>query len=519
VVSRESLWEIIGRRARETPRENLIVEADGSAITYGDAVGIIPEWADRLGAPPGRVARRVGAVAPNSASLHLLRLACGQAGAVFVALNPLLKGLLLRDAIVRSALTDLVVSPETAAGVAAIRAELPAGLATHVLDGGTFRTGPGPLTQRGKAAERDPRGSQILLYTSGTTGPAKPVRLTSRSILSYASRHFGDHEPAWTPGAGYYSPWHPAHVLGAVALDVAVIRGLTLVVRRKFSQGSFWPDVLAHDCEATTLVTVADDIWAQRASWQSRNPLRLMGMSPLVADVPGFERYFGVEVVSVYGMTEVGTALAARSPADSRVTGWPVRGYQCRLVDVPGIEAVAGRTSRIGELIVRPDFGTSEYDQAVEPGTGGWEDGWFHTGDLFTEFEGAYSFVGRIKDSIRRHGRNISAVDLESAVRALSEVADCACVGVQDPDPGGRPVADEEIRVFVVARPGRVIDPERFVSRLAECLPAFMLPRYVDVVPELPSTFSGKVSRQALRLLPVRTSTYDRKRLVSLRGT
>jgi len=526
VIPHESLWDVIGRGARETPHRHMIVEADGSAITYRDALEVVLNWSAGLGQQPGQVARRVAAVLPNSASVYLLRLACGQAGVTFLALNPLLEGSVLRDAIVRSAVTDLVVSRETAGSLTAIRGELPPGLVVHTLEGDgdsdTLRTksyGCAHPGSPGDLAEHPPEGSQVVLYTSGTTGPAKPVRLSSRSIQSYATNLFGGQEPAWTPDAGYYSPWHPGHVLGAVALDVAVLRGLTLVLRRKFSRSTFWADIISYHCEATTLVAVAGDLRAHGEPWQGRNPLRLVGMSPLVEDVRDFERYFGVEVVSLYGMTEVGTALTARSPADSRITGWPVPGYQCRLVEIPGVDAVASRAGRVGELVVRPGFVTSEYDLGGEPATGGWEDGWFHTGDLFAEIGGAYSFVGRIKDSIRRHGRNISADDLESVVRTLPGVADCACVGVSGPHPAGRPATDDEIRIFVITRPDAVLDPERLMARMAECLPAFMLPRYLDIVPDLPRTLSGKVSRQALRQVPLGSETYDRKRPAELRTT
>ena len=506
----EPIWEIIARRARETPQRNLIVEADGSTVTYGDARQIVLGWAAVLDDQLGRDARRVGVVLPNDASPYLLRLACGQAGITFLALNPLLKGHLLRDAIVRAAVTDLVVSRETEDSVTAACAGLAAGPAVHRLDGRTFLPRTGDSGAREKLAGR-PGCGQVVLYTSGTTGPAKPVRLTSATVQSYARTLFGDEEPEWAPDAGYYSPWHPAHVLGAVALDVAVVRGLALVLRRKFSRSHFWSDIVAHHCEATTLVTVADDIWAHREPGQAGNPMKVVGMSPLVGNVRDFERYFGVTVVSVYGMTELGNVLTARSPADSRITGWPVQGYQVRLVDVPGIGVETSRAGRVGELVVRPDQVTSEYELEGEAVTRAWRDGWFYTGDLFTEFEGAYTFIGRIKDSIRRHSRNISAADLEDAIRLLDGVADCACVGVSPPDAGGRPAADDEIRVFVVAQPGAVIDPGPFLARLAERLPAFMLPRYLDVVRDLPHTLSGKVSRQALRTVPIGPATYDRK--------
>lgn len=526
-----SLWETIADRAQATPDDVLIVEAEGRSYSYAEVQATSLRWAAGLARAGPVGSGRVAVILPNQGALYLLRLACGQAGLVFAAINPLLRGKSLADALRRSSITDVVVSPETATAVADVRAELATPVRIHLLDGERLHVADGPATPRpgdpaptadepapmphGVLQLPDPEHTHTIVYTSGTSGPAKPVRLTASVLQLYARTLFDDAGRPWTAGAGYYNPWHPAHILGAVALDAAVTRGLVLVLRRKFHQEKLWADVRRHDCRLAVLISVAAEVWAGRHPDQADNPLEVVGMSPLIDSIRDFERCFGVEAVSIYGMTEIGTVLTAHSPASSRTTGRPVPGYECRLESVPGIEPGPDPFGgRLGELVVRPMTTTSEYESAGGPAASGWSDGWFHTGDLFTETAGTYSFVGRIKDSIRRHGRNISAVDVEEEVRGIDQVSDCVCVGVPAPGPTGRAGDDEDIRLFVVPQAGGTIDPATLAEHLAGQLPPFMLPRYFDVIDELPRTLNGKLSRQALRQLPIGPRTYDRKQLL-----
>jgi crotonobetaine/carnitine-CoA ligase len=526
-----SLWETIADRAQATPDDVLIVEAEGRSYSYAEVQATSLRWAAGLARAGPVGSGRVAVILPNQGALYLLRLACGQAGLVFAAINPLLRGKSLADALRRSSITDMVVSPETAPAVADVRAELATPVRIHLLDGERLHVADGPATPRpgdpaptadepapmphGVLQLPDPEHTHTIVYTSGTSGPAKPVRLTASVLQLYARTLFDDAGRPWTAGAGYYNPWHPAHILGAVALDAAVTRGLVLVLRRKFHQEKLWADVRRHDCRLAVLISVAAEVWAGRHPDQADNPLEVVGMSPLIDSIRDFERCFGVEAVSIYGMTEIGTVLTAHSPASSRTTGRPVPGYECRLESVPGIEPGPDPFGgRLGELVVRPMTTTSEYESAGGPAASGWSDGWFHTGDLFTETAGTYSFVGRIKDSIRRHGRNISAVDVEEEVRGIDQVSDCVCVGVPAPGPTGRAGDDEDIRLFVVPQAGGTIDPATLAEHLAGRLPPFMLPRYFDVIDELPRTLNGKLSRQALRQLPIGPRTYDRKQLL-----
>ncbi|MFF3872214.1 class I adenylate-forming enzyme family protein [Streptomyces sp. NPDC001978] len=507
----DSLWRAIATRSAKAPDAPLIVEADGATYSNGRAAELVSRWGRTLRAVG--MGGRVATVLPNQAALHLLRMASGHAGLPFAALNPLLRGRMLADALLRTSASDIIVSAETAELVGEVQSLLPVTVRVHLLDGDeltmSVRRGGGSAPPFN--ADPDPDRTLAIVYTSGTSGPAKPVLLSASVLHLYGGTLFDDQDRTWPAGAGYYCPWHPAHILGAVALDTAVRRNLVLVLRRKFDHAAFWSDIRRHDCRLTVLVAVAADVWAARRPDQQRNPLELVGMAPLIPSLDEFERYFGVQTLSIYGMTEVGTVLVDRSPANCRTTGRPVPGYKCRLEPVPDLET---RAEKVGELVVRPVVPTSEYDTTNGPPLAVWHDGWFHTGDLFIEVDGSYSYIGRIKDCIRRRGRNISSADLEALIREISGVFDCACVGVSDAN--NPPGDDDDIRLFIQPAPGVELDVARVVEQSRRRLPWFMLPRYVDVVDELPRTPSGKLARGVLRQLPLGTQTYDRKQFSAL---
>jgi crotonobetaine/carnitine-CoA ligase len=513
----ESLLAFIEERSARDPHAPLIVEADGDTYSYGDAARLVHEWIAWFAQQRAVRPLRLGAILPNTAVTHLLRLAAAYAGVVFTSLNPMLSGKALMDALARSQVTDVVLPrrrngcPVDANAVLSGRRDE---FALHWCEAEHIEFVTAVVDPEAGPVPPPVRPCPTLVYTSGTSGPAKPVRLPAELMVTYGRLLFGDDVQHWQDG-GYYSPWHPAHVLGAVALEAAVQRGLTLVLRERFDLEAFWTDVVEHNCHLTVLISVADSVWSNRDKAPAANPLDVVGVSPALRDYRSFEDCFGVKVVNIYGMTELGTVLTSSPKGDRTLTGRPSRHYLCRIApfeDTP-IDIYSRpltKEHRVGELIVRPLGVTSSYEPGVDP-TSSWRDGWFHTGDLFIESGGEYRFVGRVKDSIRRNGRNISAQDLEDEIRVLPGVDQCVCVGYCDAGTVEEASRDDEIRLFVVPEtPGR-LNAESLVASLRERLSLYMLPRYVDIVSDLPRTDNGKLSRHTLRQMPLTPKTFDRK--------
>lgn len=176
-------------------------------------------------------------------------------------------------------------------------------------------------------------------------------------------------------------------------------------------------------------------------------------------------------------------------------------GFEARVVDVD-LSAVPDGTP--GELVVRTDrehaFATG-YLGEVEPEPGGWR----RTGDrVVREPDGWFRFVDRVKDCIRRRGENISSYEVETALCTHPDIAEAAAFPVPSD------LAEDEVMVAVVPGAGRSLDPAEVARHCAGELPGFAVPRYVDVVGELPLTETGKVRKSVLRDRGVTRGTWDR---------
>jgi crotonobetaine/carnitine-CoA ligase len=133
-----------------------------------------------------------------------------------------------------------------------------------------------------------------------------------------------------------------------------------------------------------------------------------------------------------------------------------------------------------------------------------WRGGWFHTGDAFRiDDDGNYYFVDRMNDAIRRRGENISSFEVEAAVAQHPAVRECAAIGVRT-EFGD----DEVMAVVIVSDPA--FAPSELLAFLDGRLPKFMLPRYVNVVAELPrNATTGRVRKSELRAAGVTLQTWD----------
>jgi crotonobetaine/carnitine-CoA ligase len=132
---------------------------------------------------------------------------------------------------------------------------------------------------------------------------------------------------------------------------------------------------------------------------------------------------------------------------------------------------------------------------------------WFHTGDLGRfDREGSLYYADRKKDAMRRRGENISSFEIEQALARYEPVAEVAVIGVPSE------LGEDDVMVYVVAKPGSDLDVVPFMDFCGEQLPYFAVPRYVEVCGELPKNAVGRVLKHELRALGVGDSAWDRDR-------
>jgi crotonobetaine/carnitine-CoA ligase len=120
-------------------------------------------------------------------------------------------------------------------------------------------------------------------------------------------------------------------------------------------------------------------------------------------------------------------------------------------------------------------------------------DGWLRTGDLVVDNgDETYTFVGRKKQVIRRRGENLSPTEVEAVLDGHPDVAESAVIGVPSE------LSEEDVKAFVIPAPGRTVDIAALRTFASEHLARFKVPRYFEVVDDLPHTATGRLAKHHL---------------------
>lgn len=481
--------------ARHGDRTFLTV--DGTRRTYAQTRTAAATMAGALAAQGCRPGDRVAALLSNRVEMIDLVLGCAWLGAVVVPLNTALHGRLLRHALRESEPQFLYVEPESAGRVAEV------GYAGRVWVAGTDDAPTAGAEPPLDAYPARPGDTAAVLFTSGTTGPSRGVRCPHAQFARWG-RNVAD-ALHLTADDTLYTCLPLFHTNALHTLAQAMTVGAHVVVDRRFSASRHWSR--AAETGATcvyVLGAMVPMLLAQPPGPGDRAHRAWRGLGP---GTPGalwevFRERFGVALVDGFGSTETNLVIGS-TPEDCRpgYMGVVRDGFGARVVDADFSPVPDGSP---GELLVRTDqehaFATG-YLGEPEPLPGSWR----RTGDrVVRDRDGWFRFVDRVKDCIRRRGENISSYEVESAVRGHPAIAEAAAFPVPSE------LAEDEVMVAVVASAGHVVDPADLARHCALELPAFAVPRYVDVVDALPLTETGKVRKGVLRERGVTDGTWDR---------
>ncbi|HEX5096586.1 MAG TPA: AMP-binding protein, partial [Acidimicrobiia bacterium] len=354
---------------------------------------------------------------------------------------------------------------------------------------------PEPIAPASRAAD----DLAVLLFTAGTAGPPKAAMLTHGSLLANLEQMQG--HPGLRIGADDVAlavlPWF--HVFGLnVVLNLSLLAGASCSLVQHFHPAETIRRI------GTDHVTVLAVVPAVLAAWVAHDDapadafanvrLCVSGAAALPRETAdAFERRFGLVVHQGYGLTEASpvvstTAVAARPRPDS--IGPPLPGVDVRLVDADGQDVLEGDA---GEVLVRGANVFAGYWGDEEATKQVLADGWLHTGDIaVADADGWLTLVERAKDVIIVSGFNVFPGEVEEAIGSHADVEDVAVIGEPHPRTG------ETVVAFVVPKPGADPDPVELLRHAGRRLARYKLPTRVDVVSELPRSFSGKLLRREL---------------------
>jgi crotonobetaine/carnitine-CoA ligase len=505
------LHRVLRRQADEVGDDVFIVSAD-RRLTFAEVDARAGELAGGLrsiGVAPGDT---VAVLMESCPEFVTLSFAVNRLGAVWVPTNVDFKGDWLRGSLHDSRARVLVVD----AGLLPRVVELGDGLTfEHVIvrdeTGALDLTGQGGAVPDVAAHYGD---TAAVLWTSGTTGRAKGVMQSHNAWLR------GAESGATTSGAREGDvlycclPMHNSAAWVAIVYR-ALVCGLPFGLDPRFSVADFWDRVRFYGATQTfTLGAMHVFLWQQpERPDDSENPVRVASCVPMPeALLEPFKRRFAIEqIYQGYGQSEVLGLLSrvddGRRRWSANTTGVPLPGIEVRLLSDDDLEVAVGE---VGEICVRPTEPYALFNGYFHDADATLRAGrnlWYHTGDLGRCNEaGEYFFFDRKADYIRYKGRSVSSFAVEATVTAHPAVSECAAYGVTSAELE----SEAEIKVDVVVQPGMGVKPDELARFVNDNAPHFLVPRYIELVGELPHTPTGRVQKYLVRRRGVTEATWDR---------
>ncbi|MBI3684667.1 MAG: long-chain fatty acid--CoA ligase [Acidobacteria bacterium] len=347
----------------------------------------------------------------------------------------------------------------------------------------------------------DPEAIFGLFYTSGTTGKAKGVMLTHKSLLANLQNLL----PYYNFGKGscYLHAAPMFHLADFPGLLSAAAVGACQTTIPRFEIESFSVAVQKHRVTHTVLIPTMINfltLYPELNSFDlSSLEFILYGGSPIAPEVfkRAREKFPNVRFTQGYGLTEASpvlTLLVDEDHQEERLLscGRPPFGVEVRVADSQGNLAKAGES---GEIIARGQNIMKGYWNQPEETARVIRNGWLHTGDIGQQDEaGFFYIVDRAKDMIVTGGENVYSTEVEAAIYEHPAIKEAAVIGVPDPQWG------EMVTACVVVKDGAALTAEELVTHCRARLANYKLPRRVEFYPhELPKSGTGKILKRALR--------------------
>jgi len=339
----------------------------------------------------------------------------------------------------------------------------------------------------------------MILYTSGTTSRPKGVVTTHANIAAQVMSLVEAWEWSASDRIVLCLPLH--HVHGIInVVSCALWSGATCHMLPRFDANATW-DAIAGG--GVTLFMAVPTVYAKLIyAWDAASPerqarlsqacarLRLMVCGSAALPVSILQRWkeiSGHTLLERYGMTEIGMALSnpLRGERVPGSVGTPLPSVEVQLVGENG-QPVAPGTA--GEIEVRGPSVFAEYWREPDAIRDAFRDGWFRTGDTAVVENAVYRILGRTNiDILKTGGHKVSTLEIEEALRGHPAVAECAVVGVPDPEWG------ERVAAAIVLNNGDALDLSSLRSWARELLAVHKLPSRLLLLDALPRNAMGKI--------------------------
>jgi benzoate-CoA ligase len=203
--------------------------------------------------------------------------------------------------------------------------------------------------------------------------------------------------------------------------------------------------------------------------------------------------HFGCDIIDGIGSTELLHIFLSNRPGDVRygTTGRPVPGYDVELRADDGATVPDGE---VGDLFIRGPSAALMYWNNREKTQGTFLGAWTRSGDKYVrDAQGYYTYCGRSDDMLKVSGVYVSPFEVEATLMLHPAVLEAAVIGVEDAD------GLTKAKAFVVLKDGLSATADDLRAFVKQRLAPFKYPRFIEFLPELPKTATGKIQRFRLR--------------------
>ena len=356
--------------------------------------------------------------------------------------------------------------------------------------------------------------TQLIMYTSGTTGPSKGVmcphsqgHAVGRAVTIDYGYRSDDVLYTCLPLFHANAIWFSSYA--ALWADAAV------ALAPRFSATRFWDEIRATGAtQFNALGAMTNIIWKLPPGPHERDhSLRLCMAVPVPKEIyREIRQRYGIGLTSTFAMSENFAVVTFKSddPAEKAgAAGHPRGACELRIVDDDGQDLATGEVGEIWVLPLRTGSMMKGYYKMPAETANAFVDGWFRTGDRgYLDADGYLYFVDRKKEAIRRRGENISAYEVELILSRHPAILEVAAIPVP------AEMSEDDVMVYVVLRPGAQLTHAEVVRFAAEHMSYFMVPRFVEFIDVLPKTATEKLEKYKLKQDAVarRDAFWDRER-------
>jgi len=480
--------DAVALQTRSTPTGTALVDAAmGETWTFRELDESVGETAGRLAACGVRRGDRVAVLMENRPAFVRLVFACSRLGAVLVPLNARLAVPELRAQAERVGPALVVCEADTEDAAEALPVP-----AVSVDGDGDVERFAAHSPESVEAADRSWTDTRAVMFTSGTTGDPKAVRLTYGNFA--ASAVASAFRLGVLPEDSWLCPLPMYHMGGLSVVLRSALYGTTAVLARGFDADEVRASLAGYGCAGVSLVPTMLSRLLDAGGLP--NPLRfaLVGGAPTPPELVERALDAGVPVCPTFGTTEttsqVATLRATEAADRPDSVGRPLLGTDVTVLGDDGEVLPRGET---GELVVSGPTVTPGYLSADANDERFCEHG-LRTGDFgHVDSAGFLHVDGRRADQVVTGGENVHPGEVAEVLRDHPGVADAVVVGLPDEEWG------ERVAALVVTEAGETVTADALRAFCEERLAGYKHPRTLGFAESLPRTASGTVDREGVR--------------------